>query len=172
MKKNPFIFTLVIALCASCVFTSCNTDSENSDRDSYSKETIEQLNKFEPGWWNVYVTRKKVNDITGEETDVIAHEEFWYLINYDSNGKATGDYFGEFEQHNGEFKKVYWKDDDYYESDFQAMNYKVACKYIEEYIEDKHIYNREEGYTYYKKFKLEKVNFEDEEANIPSWLEE
>lgn len=171
MKKNPFIFSLVIALCAACVFTSCNVDSGNSDSDSYSysKETIEQLNKFEPGWWYVYETRKKVDNITGEETEAIVGERVWYLMNYDSNGKATGDYYGYFNQFSGEFVKVYWDrtDDGYDEFHFPAVDYKVVCKYIE----DKLVYDRTEDYTYYKKFKLQKVNFDDEEENIPSWLE-
>lgn len=159
MKKKLSIFILAIALCTSCIFTSCNTDSENSD--SNSKETTEQLNKFEAGWWYVYEISKYVDNTTKEESSSSSR----YLINYGSDKKATGNYFGEFSDSAGEFSRESWNDEEseYNESWFPPMNYKLVCKYIA----NEFIRNDKEDGVIYTKYELKKANSEDDD--FPSW---
>ena len=155
MKKILSIFTLAVAFFAACIFISCNTDSENSDNNS--KETTEQLNKFEAGWWYVSEKERYVDNNTKEES----YSSTRYLINYDSDGKASGD-FGECKEFSGEFSRESWSDEDN-ESWFPPMNYKLVCKYITKEFSRK---DKEDG-VIYTKYKLEKANSDDEE--FPSW---
>ncbi|MEE0886997.1 MAG: hypothetical protein UIB61_08820 [Treponema sp.] len=159
MKKILSTFILSVALFATCIFVSCNTDSENNDSDT--KETTEQLNKFEVGWWYVHETSRYVDNNTKEES----LETNRYLINYGSDGKATGDYFGEFSESSSEFERESWNNDEseYNESWFIPMNYKLVCKYITKEFSRK---DKEDG-VIYTKYKLEKSNSDDEE--FPSW---
>lgn len=158
MKKILSIFTFAVAFFAACIFISCNTDSENSDNNS--KETTEQLNKFEAGWWYVSEKERYVDNNTKEES----YSSTRYLINYDSDGKASG-YFGEFNESSGEFSRESWSDEEsgYNESWFPPMNYKLVCKYITKEFSRK---DKEDG-VIYTKYELKKANSDDKE--FPSW---
>lgn len=152
------------------------TSDESSDDENQSQSTVEQLEKFKPGWWWVFETeRYEGNDGTKE-----VHYSC-YLVKYGSDYEHTGEYFAEAKsggwtgdkenlvcKQSLDDKKYEWIDDynpeeSYDVSWFPPINYKVVSKYIDKEFKRP---DKDDGYLY-TTYILKKASSEDE--NFPNW---
>lgn len=173
MKK--LLSILLAALFAASVFTSCSSDGSSNSDENQSQATVEQLEKFKPGWWWVFETeRYEGNDGTKE-----VHYSC-YLVKYGSDYEHTGEYFAEaksgwsgdkenlvctqsLDDEKYEWIYDYNPEESYDASWFPPINYKVVSKYIDKEFKRP---DKDNGYLY-TTYILKKASSEDE--NFPNW---
>ena len=183
-KMKKLLSILLAALFAASVFTSCSSDgssssagSSNSD-ENQSQATVEQLEKFEPGWWWIFETNQYKSDDGKEQLSYSC-----YLVKYDSNYEHTGEYFGEARSGwDGNPEKLVcsetvgktkWRVTSDYDlkahnaSWFPPINYKAVSKYIDKEFGRP---DKDDGWYIYTKYILKKASSKDN--YFPTWITE
>lgn len=173
-KMKKLLSILLAALFAASMFTSCSSDGSSNSDENQSQATVEQLKKFEPGWWWIFKTERYEGNDGTEEVYYSC-----YLVKYGSDYEHTGKYFAEAKSgwrgdkenlvctQSLDDEKWEWRVDPDPEphnaSWFPPINYKVVSKYIDKEFKRP---DKDDGYLY-TTYILKKASSEDE--NFPNW---